>query len=596
MRRTWPWALLPLLVLSCESPSDFDPTDPARGPGGMVGFNGPITDGLFPGGDDTLPAARSVAPPDGTRPPDCGPECVAYCEQARLQNPLNRGLCRSLWGVGLAHRPIERAEACRRLYVDMLGRFPTADEVGQVCSGSWGDAVRQLMADPAFILTQQRHAADQFLYSTEVVSVERIYDMDRLVARLHRGEVPYDLYAAVVSAHPVFVRRYTDPGDMAEALFRHFLGRPPFDNERADLARLYRLWHRGYYDHPYLNMRLPDSFLRFRCLNREGQVDENSKGECTSVLWGYHELIFTPDLRAARDPDLGQLTLWSGLLRAEEWEQLQVPGRVLARQRAFWERAVGQVLEQYLGYDLGAQVPEVREELVDWLLRYNGDIRSVHYAVATSAAYLQSNSGSSSARYRWTYGPLKQVEAEVWIDSMARAAGYSTGACDHRISHPESFIRAGSLSAWRLLKASGWQFNERGQVDMEYANLARTLGGCPENVVGGRFRVVSILTTATQLGFVDELCNPSQSTEDPGAPIERLLPEGVGAARAVDANLAAQIATHQYRLFLSRAPTAPEVAEAREAGTECALARCSAEEFARPACFALLSSAEMIFY
>ncbi|HSP81375.1 MAG TPA: hypothetical protein VLQ93_22850, partial [Myxococcaceae bacterium] len=135
-----------------------------------------------------------------------------------------------------------------------------------------------------------------------------------------------------------------------------------------------------------------------------------------------------------------------------------------------------------------------------------------------------------------------------------------------------------------------------GEVDERYAELARTLGGCPENVVGGRFRVVSILTTATQLAFVQSLCNPSLNPEEQGAPVERLLPEGVGASRAVTPELAGQIATHQYRMMLGRSPSEVELAEAQAAGEQCALTVCSAEEFARPLCFALLSSAERVFY
>ena len=597
MRRTL-LTLLALCAVACQQ-VEYDPEDPAVGPGGMVGNDGPITDGNFAGGNDPFLDPRAVTPPSGDRPPNCDGACVAYCETSGLDNPVNKGLCRSLWGVGLAPMPVIRAEACRRLYVDMLGRFPSAAEVEDVCgSGNWGEAVKRLMADPGFVLTQQKRHADRFLYSTEVVSLERVYDMDRLVGKLSRGEVPYDLYAAVASAHPVLTRRYEDPGDMVEALFLNFMGRPPFDNERADMARMYRLWHRGYYDHPYLNMRLPDAFIRFRCLDEEtGQVDPNAKGECTSVLWGYNEIIFTPDMRAARSQeDDGDLTMWSGHLTPEEWRKLQAPGRVLATRRTFWERAVEDVVEQYLGYNLTQQVPEVREELVDWLLQHNGDIRSVHYAVATSMAYLQSNAGDSGSPYRWTYGPINQVESEVWIDSMARAVGYALGACDHRLSHPQTLVEAGSLSAYRLLNTSRWDLNEEGEVDMRYAELARTLGGCPENVVGGRFRVVSILTTATQMGFVASLCNPTRDPEVEGAAVEKLLPEGVGASRALTVELAEQIATHQYRLFLGRPPNSTELAEVREAATVCANTLCSAEEFARPACFALLSSAEMLFY
>ena len=582
-------------LTACQSTSPFEPDQVASGPGGMVGNGEPLTPGEFGGGDDVLPAARDVTPPNEARPPDCDATCVSYCAGAGLKNPVNRGLCRSLWGVGLASRPIVQDEACRRLFVDMLGRLPSADEAAETCSGGWGATVKRLLDSDEFIFVQQRRAADRFLYSNEVTSLMAIYDMDRLVEKLYRGKVPYDLFAAVVSAHPVFTRRLADPGDKAEQLFLQFLGRPPFEHERADMARLYRLWHSGYYDHPQLGERLPDAYIRFRCLNDKGQVDEVSRGECASVLWGYNELVFTPDIRAARDPSLNNaLTMWSGLLSPEEWARLQTPGRILARDLAFWERAVDDVLEQYLGYEL--RVPEVRGELVRWLLENQGDIRSVHFAVATSAAYLQSAAGATTSTYRWAYGPLKQVDAEVWIDSLARVTGYALPGCDHRISQPENILKSGSIAGYRVLQESRWKLNDKGTVDERYSELARTLGGCPENVVGGRFRVVSILTTASQLSYVQGLCNPGLDPKTQGAAIEKLLPEGVGTSRAVNADLGEQIATHQYRLFLGRSPDEAERLEAREAATVCSRELCTAEAFARPFCFVLLSSAERIFY
>jgi hypothetical protein len=562
----------------------------------MVGNGDPLTNGIFEGGNDTIPAARAVPPPDDTRPPDCDGACSAYCASLSLENPINRGLCRSLWGVGLDPRPLDPSRACRRLFVDMTGRLPTADEAASVCTGNWGESARRLMADERFFLVNQRRAADTFLYNSQTVSISRIYDMDRLVRKLLEGRVPYDLFASVASAHPIITRRFADPGDSAEAVFRLFLGRPPFDYERADMGRLYALWVDGYVEHPQLHIRVPDSFIRFRCLDENGAVDESRKGECTSVLWGYHELIFTPDIRASRDPEDQRLTLWSGLLSPDEWARLQVPGQVLSREVAFWEKVASDVVVQYLGYDLTELVPEVRLELVRFLLRHQGDIRSLHYAVVTSIAYLQSFEGATSTRYRWTYGPMKQMDAEVWLDSIASYSSQALASCDHRISDPQGFIQAGSLSAYRVVQNSRWSFTQEGDVDFSYSDLARTLGGCPENLVGGRFKVLSILTTATQLNFVDQICNITTNAEEQGAPLELLLPAGVGGSDAVNGTLAAQISAHQYQLFHGRSPTSAEVAEATGAGTECARAGCSAEAFARASCFALLSSAELLFY
>ncbi|MBX5483261.1 MAG: DUF1549 domain-containing protein [Myxococcaceae bacterium] len=589
-------AALVLCAAGCKPEQPFDPENPAVGPGGLVGDGTPITDGNFAGGDDVLPEPRAVAPPDDTRPPDCDGDCDAFCAQAGLKNPVNRGLCQSLWGVGLAPRPIDEEEACRRLFIDMVGHVPTREEMTQTCSGGWGATVKRLLDDPRFVEVNQRRMADEFLYANEVVNFQAIYDMDRLVGKLYRGEIPYDLFATVAAAHPVLTRRVADPRDIVEALYRHFLGRPPFENERADMARLYATWHHGYYDHPYLNMRLPDAFVRFPCVNEDGEPDPQREGECTSVLWGYNPLVFTPDFRAARDPQTNQLVMWSGLLTPDEWERAEIPGKILAKDLAFWEHAVEVVLEQYLGYNLGQQIPEVREELVKFLLANNGDIRSVHFAVATSIAYLQSNAGASSARYRWTYGPLKQMDAEVWLDSLAQHTGLKTASCDHRIPQPEAFLESGSLNAYRVLEHSKWRFNDEGEIDTSYSDVARTLGGCPENVVGGRFKVVSILTTATQLNFVNEVCNPAQDDRLRSAPIAKLLPSGMDARKAVTSDLAGQIAAYQYRALVGHEPTQEELAEAKDAGEQCALTRCSAEEFARPLCFALMSSAQMLFY
>jgi hypothetical protein len=594
---------------ACQPAATFDPAQLALGPGGMVGNGDPLTRvSDYRGGADVLPAPRpGTPPPTGVRLPDCDQACQDYCAQAALQNPVNRGLCTSLWGVGLNHRPVAPVQACRRLFVDMKGRLPLPGEQEAACGGgrSWGEVVRGLMESPDFVRVNQRRAADRFLYSTEVVSVERIYDMDRLVEKLFTGRVPVDLFAQVVSAHPVLTRRYADAGDRTEALFRLFLGRPPFDSERADMSRLYGAFApNGYTDHPGLGMRMPDAFVRYRCLTEEGEVNEERRGECASVLWGYQEVILKPDIRAARHPEVPGLSLWTGLLTPGEWALLQAPGRIVTRDVAFWEKAVDDVLEQYLGYELPRQVPAVREELVRWLLQHQGDIRSVHYAVATSAAYLQSIDGTLGTvpAYRWTYGPMKQMDAEAWLDSLAALSGRELGACDHRVSTPEDFLREGGLGGYRLVRSTRWPLSapdaqgQGGGLDASYAEVARTLGGCPANVVGGRFKVLSILTTATQLSQVRELCNATLDRDVQGAPAERLLPPGVAPTLALTPQLALEVARHQYGLFLGRELEPDEAQEVSQAGAECARSTCTAEQFARPLCFGLLAGAESLFY
>ena len=64
-----------------------------------------------------------------------------------------------------------------------------------------------------------------------------------------------------------------------------------------------------------------------------------------------------------------------------------------------------------------------------------------------------------------------------------------------------------------VLANSEWTFNDEGRVDDRYRDVARTLGGCPDNQVTTRFQAVSILNTATQESFVAEMCNPGGASE-----------------------------------------------------------------------------------
>lgn len=580
-----------LSTLSCRQ-SEFEFDDPARGPGEYVGNGSAVSQAAFEGGNDEIPEPLSITPPEEGTHPDCGTGCVDYCEAQDLQNPVNRGVCRSLWGVGLRNQPVVRAEACRRLFVDMIGRFPTRDDMVATCDGkTYGEIALNLINREEFLDVNQRRWADKLLYDTQSVSVERIYDMDNLVGKLYRGQIAYDEFAAVVSSHPVLTRRYDTAEDRAEALFWIFMGRPPLQHERADMGRLYNLWSNGYYDHPDLQMRLPDSHIRYRCIDDEGNPDPETKSECTSVLWGYHELIMKPDIRAQSSND-GEATMWSGLLKSEEWEMLQQPGRILARERAFWEALVDDVLVQYMGFDMGTEVPKVREELVEYVLEHNGDIRSLHYAVATSVPYLQSANGNTTTSHRWTYGPSKQVDSEVWLDTIKFATGYDLATCDHRLTRPGDFLENESIASIALIDRSLWDFDAEGEVRTDYRDLARGLGGCPDNSIGGRFKLVSILTTAQQLNFVNTVCDPS--FEGGGANIARLLPQGVAPDDRVSPELGEEIFQHLTNLFVARQIFPEEAELARSAAEECG--NCTAEKFARPTCFAVLSGAEMLFY
>lgn len=554
-----------------------------------------VTDGNFAGGDDTVPVSED-SDWDPTVPIACDDECLAVCEALDFQNPVNRGLCTSLWGPGGSGTPIVPEEACRRLWADTAGRLPTSQEIEQECLGRpWSEVVRDRIDSDAFVRLNRRNWADLLRYDTEAVSVERIYDMDRIVSALYQGRIAYDHFAALISAHPVLTRRHDTPGDRAEALFWLLLGRPPFGEEREDIGNLYTLWNNNYYDHPQLGMRLPDAYIQYRCIREDGSEDPNTSGNCTSTVFGVEKLILKPGARS-REGERGGLVMWSGLLSANEWEKLQAPGRLLAKQWPFWEHAAASVARQYLGYNLTTQVPQVSEELVRYVLGNEGDIRSLHFAVLTSAAYLQSAQGNRDAKLQYTYGPLKQIDAEGWVDSLNLMTGSRADRCDLRINRPRDFLNSDSPYARALVANSEWTLNEQGGIRESYRDLVRNLGGCPDNSQGGRFKIVSVLTTANQLNYATRLCDPALEGERRSIELDALLPSGVSSNNAVDGDLAARIFDHQTRRFYGRRATDAELTAARQHGEQCARGPCSAEDFARPVCFALLSSAEMIFY
>ncbi|MFT7581979.1 MAG: hypothetical protein ACI9MR_003660 [Myxococcota bacterium] len=147
-----------------------------------------------------------------------------------------------------------------------------------------------------------------------------------------------------------------------------------------------------------------------------------------------------------------------------------------------------------------------------------------------------------------------------------------------------------------MVVASDWPLNAKGdRVDTRYRDLARNLGGCPENLAGGRFKTISTLTTSMQKSLVAQLCVP-RDNDDNGAALEALLPPEVPANLALSPDVAAGLLTHQSELFLAREPSLTERQEVAAAADACAPKPCTAADFARPLCYALLSGAEMLFY
>ena len=180
---------------------------------------------------------------------------------------------------------------------------------------------------------------------------------------------------------------------------------------------------------------------------------------------------------------------------------------------------------------------------------------------------------------------------------MVVATGFPLSTCDHRIPNAEDLL-SDEMGGWAyaLVDGSRWDIDDDRELVTDYRDIARTLGGCPGNEISGRFTTVSILNTAVQEAVVGSVCDPLLSAQSPGADVATLLPEGMEPRKALDAAVAESVLSHQTELFLGRPPTLEELEQARLGAEQCAPKPCDAEDFARPVCFALLSSSEMLFY
>lgn len=159
---------------------------------------------------------------------------------------------------------------------------------------------------------------------------------------------------------------------------------------------------------------------------------------------------------------------------------------------------------------------------------------------------------------------------------------------------PGDLLRS-TPAAMGLVLDSYWTLDDQMRLENSYPDLVKTLGGCPDNEVSGRFKTISILNTATQEGYASEVCDPTMTGEG-AVSVEVLLPGSVSAADELTEKVAVSTFEHQVGLFFGRPTTDDERDLAKTASSSCVPKPCSAETYARTVCFALLSSSEMLFY
>jgi hypothetical protein len=530
-------------------------------------------------------AACETHTPDGSGPPI--PPVPSSCQN--ISNPLDNAVCNELYGTDYKPLLADETELCTRLFVDLIGKRPSAERIANECAGRPIEtAIDAIQATEEYRIEQRRRWADRFSYSDAVVDAMSIHDLDRMVDDLHQDRYRYQDFAIRALAHPGFVGRfngYGQPDMTANAAFRIFLGRPATRPEMMDLGQLWRPWitGQGFIDRPAdaVNYGYGSTPMI------DPQACAAGKNSCESVLLGEAHIEFPADGRT------NYLSIRD--LTSSDWEAIRAPGRLITSLDSFWEAQVDETMKRFLGYDLGAMRPKARQDLVDIFRKDGGNVLNLEKIILSSWAYRQAAKEDPDHPrperlhdVQFAYGPTKLMMAETWLHSIGEVVGRDVGDCDWRYPNLPEFPLADEQLA---LLGDIYPRDAAGSIDPTFRNLARKIGGCPGTFDPGSFSVtgrtnhIGLITAVAQEEALIELCFLS---EVPG-----LLPSGA-LPNDTDVAILRDVAYH----VLQRAQPASTIADADEAidliQTECPT--CNADGVARGLCSGLLGGIEFMTY
>lgn len=442
-------------------------------------------------------------------------EPASACEDMTFDNVIDEAACDFIQGEGVEPPEADSVEFCRRAYIDLLGVSPTDIEYEADCKWSTKDEiVDDFMSRPDYVLVSQRMWGDVFHFTSAITHHQYIADLDALVAELYLGNISYDVFAELSATHPAFLGRW-DGLDLVGFSFLAFLGRDANPAERLALEPLWHMW--GERDMPHPNQ----SNARNVVLDTRMCAAPN-EADCYSDYWEEHTVIIPTPVPGDMNSD-GPNVIDQANLTPEQWNQLRLPGRLISEHSTFYEAYVDRALQRYLGYDAGAELPTVRQALVDMLEANGGNIREIDREILTSVLYTSTNQfdeGEVANPDDWAppywHGPVKQMDAEDWLRTAAKLTGVELGSCDHR--YPE--VQSGPSG----LHPHGYPTMAGGAPDYEFRDKAQLLGGCPDHVTQFRERRTGLIAALTQATLTTELCEaadlqspiyPLQFIEDP---------------------------------------------------------------------------------
>ncbi len=552
---------------------------PACGGGGGSGDDDEKSDTspTQPSDDDT-PGADADSDDTGGGDSDAADPCA----ELEFDNVVDAAACPSIQGEGQEPVEADAIEFCRRAFIDLLGQSPTEVEYERDCKWHTKDEIVDSFMDrPDYIRTSQRMWADAFQMNSAVTHYGYIADLDAIAGELHAGTITLTQFAELATTHPGFLGRW-DGLDLVAFSFRAFLGREATPAERLALAPLWHLWE----ERP-----APDPM---QANAKRVVVDTNNcaspnQSACNSDFWGDRTVIIDPPMPDASDPELNVID--QSTLDDAQWQVLRTPGELIAGQENFFESYVDRALARYLGYDAGAELPLVRQALVDLMTEQGGNVRAVDREILTSILYTSTNrydEADAADAAQWDppywHGPIKQMDAEDWLASAYKLAGLEVAGCDHR--YPE--VQQGSVG----FHPHTYPTAVGGTApDYTFRDKAQLLGGCPDRIAQFRESRTGLIAALTQATLTAELCAMASTTSP-------IYPLGVITDPTDKSEAALWDAIDQvYSAALIR-PVMDGASEGAQNGIT--LCRddldCTPTEFAVQACRLVLKSADFIYY
>lgn len=461
-----------------------------------------------PGGD----ASTTTTITTTTSDPDTGEDHTGTgamtdpCEAMIFTNRIDRAACPAIHGEGVAVVLADKIELCRRLHIDLLGFSPSAAEFEENCKWSGpAEIIDDFMERPEYIRINQRDWADTFRMTSALTFYPYIADLDAMVGELYEGAITLDEFASVAATHPGFTGRF-DGVDLVGHSFQAFLGRDAIPSERLALEPLWHMWEERPATDAYSAATFRVVLNTLRCLGA-------AEVECHSDLWGDESVVVPAPVPENLDPN-GPNVLALEQLADVDWLKLRKPGQLISQQGAFYESYVDRRLRRYLGYDAGAELPLVRQALVDLMEETGGDVRGVDHEILTSVLYQMTNlylEDEEVDEEAWDppywHGPLKQMDGEDWLTSIARLTGVDVGSCDHR--YP--VVQSGAAG----FHPNTYPKNPDNSPNYGFRDRAQLLGGCPDRVAAFREVRTGLIAALTQSTITDELC----AAADANAPI-----------------------------------------------------------------------------